>query len=782
MKKRAKDAAKEKANRLAIGQAIVRGGMSYAQLMLALEPKLGKEFTGRQIRMIAKAHEEIQLFNQERSRWMYKTLAAITGLKKEGDIEEWINANNEIFDTGIVLTPKMVRKCRLTPEEAREWLAMTAEERAERRAKMLAEAEARKEEPDNIPEESQMDELRRKLAASEENGTMPREYELRLETKVEQPLHCTKEALLFAILTFEQDDYKRLMEVNGVTEAQLKRMRELVGPKLLAWGYAMRDKLSEHGERMAELYEAYTGVPFAKRANYFRGVFDNALAKDNGEAIDVQNAITGGKYGIIIPRQYHNQKINWSTSATQVGLSTLNQQQNYISTAHITREWRTLLSNQEFEKRMRAEIGDTAMNMIHGWTKLIDGSVMVDAKVQASFKRFFGRLLSAYAVGRLAGNVYTVMKQGSALLNGLVGGRMPERVLENNAVVQQMTYRHIGVGEYLGYLAKAMSGRTEIRWSEIEAAGYIAGRKQEQGHHLEQAAMLAPGQKVPSKLGRKGRAVYEGNMEVIGWADRKSNTVAALAVAEAVYQQAKAENKDGMVPDAELRRVAIQTAGLMIELAAQPQLRTQKNYWAASGALGALGDFFFMFKSEALAKMGVYIAQMFAGNHKAWLAGWLSFGVANSLVLALIDYIRGYWPDDDDEDKWQKRGLSFGTNVLFLDITSVPLLGDFAAWAQAEILGEKPWRSSIADMVMPFGDIWNAGKREVKNIRKAKGWDEHVAAMCSLARALGTSGGWVQNGRSVPVGTCAELALATAAISNIVRFGKDAVKFFMDED
>jgi hypothetical protein len=292
--------------------------------------------------------------------------------------------------------------------------------------------------------------------------------------------------------------------------------------------------------------------------------------------------------------------------------------------------------------------------------------------------------------------------------------------------------------------------------------------------------MLAPGQKVPSKLGRKGRAIYEANMEAIGWADRKSNTVAALAVAEAVYQQAKAENKDGMVPDAELRRVAIETAGMMIELAAQPQLRTQKNYWAASGALGALGDFFFMFKSEALAKMGVYIAQMFAGNHKAWLAGWLSFGVANSLVLALIDYIRGYWPDDDDEDKWQKRGLGFLANVLFQDISSVPVLGDFAGWAQAELQGEKPWRTSFADMVFP-SEVWSAGKREVKNIRKGESWDKHVTALCSMARAIGSSGGWFQNGRSVPMGTCAELALAAAAISNIVRFGKDAVKFLTEE-
>lgn len=779
--KRTGDAAKEKADKLTIGQAIARGGMSYSQLMLALEGKLGKEFTSRHIRMIAKAHQEIQRFNQERQRWMFKTLAKITGLKTEGEIEEWINGNNENFDTGIVLTPTNVTQCVLTPDEAEMWLAMTAEEREEHRRQLQEAARSKGQEPDNIPDEAQMEELRQKLEASEKNGTTPREYVLRREHRIKQPLRCTKEALLYAILTFEQDDYKRLMDVNGISEEQLARMRELVGPKLLAWGYAMREKLNEHGQHMAELYEAYTGVPFASRQNYFRGVFDTAIAKDNGEAIDVQNAITGGKYGVLVPRQYHNLKLNWNTSATQVGLSTLNQQQNYISTAHITREWRTLLANPVFEKRMRAEIGDAAANMIQSWTKLIDGAVITDAKTQSAFKNFLGKILGFYAISRLAGNVYTFVKQASALLNGLVGGRVPTSIIEGNAIKQQLVYRHIGLGEYLKYLCAAMAGRTEITWQEVEQADYIAGRMSVEGHNLEQASMLAPGQKVPSKLGRAGRTVSEKSMDAIGWADRKSNTVAALAIAEAVYQQAKAENKDGMVPDAELRRVAIETAGLMIELAAQPQLRTQKNYWAASGALGVFGDFFFMFKSEALGKMGVYIAQMFNGNHKAWLAGWLSFGVANALLLALIDYMRGYGPDDDDDDFWTRQLGSIALNTVFQDVSSLPVLGDVPAYLKSQILGEREWKSSLVDMVLPIRDIWSAGQREVKNIQRGRELEAHVTALCSLARAVGAGGGWVANSSRVPIGTCAELALAAAAISNVVRFGKDVVKFLTED-
>lgn len=778
---RAKTDAKEKARKRTIGKKLAMGTMSYSQLMLALEPQMGKEFTGRHMRMIAKAHECLQTGTQQLHRRMYSTLSEITGLKTEGEMEEWLKSNNEIIDTGIVLKPRITETCRMTPEEVKEWLALSKAERDARR-KQADEAAATGELPDNVPSEEALERMREKLEASRKSDTSPKEYVVTIEKRYESPLHCTKEAMLFAILTFEQDDYTRLMDVNGVNEKALQRMRELVGDKLLRWGYAMRVILNEQGLTMAAIYEAHTGVPFAKRANYFRGVFDIAKAKDKGESIDSATSITGGKYGCLIPRQYHHQMLNWSASATQVFIGTYKEQQNYICTSHITREWRTLLSNQGFEKRLRAEIGDAALDMIHGWCKMIDGSVIADAKVNAMMNRMFGRVMGAYAVSRLAGNVYTIIKQVSAVLNGFVGGYVPEQVLAGDAVAQQLVYRHIGLGEYAAALARAMSGQTEISVEEIANAGFIAGRKRVEGSHLEETAMLAPGQSVPGKVGRAGRAVYEANMDAIGFVDRKCNTLAALAVADAAYRAAKRENKDGLVPDAELRRVAIETAGMVIDRAAQPQLRTQKGYWAAGGgAFGAMGNFFYMFKSEVLGKLGLYVGQMFAGHHGAWIGGALGFGVLNSVVLALIDYVRGYWPGDDEEDKW-KPAKQFVWNVFANDISAVPVLGDLEGWARSTVLGGRQWNSSLVDMVVPFKDMYTYGKREVKYISEDESWDKHVQALCGFARALGAAGGWWQGNSRVAVGSCAEMALAAAAISNIVRFGKDVVKKVVGEE
>ena len=771
--------AKEKGRKRTSAKNLVMGSMSYSQLLVALEEKLGKRFTGRHMRMIAEAHESIMVENQRRHRWMYNTLRDITGLETEGEIEEWMQKNNEVFDTGIDLELPMKSTCRLTPEEAKMWLSLTAAERQKKREELVAEAAKKGEKPDNIPGEDVMAELEEKLVNAELNAAMPKEFVLTSEWSYKSRLRCTREALLYAILTFEQEDYEHLLEANGLTQAKLQQMRKLVGKELLRWGYAMRKELSEHGKLVAELYEAYTGVPFGQRQNYFRGVFDVARAKDAGEAVDQVSGVTGGKYGILIARQYHNQQLNWSTSASLVFVSTMKEQQNYIATAHITREWRTLLSDRLFERRVRAEIGDAALDMLTGWMKMIEGAALADVKVNAMMNNMLSKLAKAYAVSRLAGNAYTIMKQASALLNGFVGGYVPERVLAGNELVQELTYRHVGFGEYMAALGKAMAGKTEITMKELESAGFIEGRKNVQGSHIEEAALLSPWQTVPGKVGRKGRALYEANMDAIGYVDRKANAKAALAIAEVVYQQAKKENADGLVPDAELRRVAIETARMMVDRAAQPQLRTQKGFLAAGGGMfGALGNFFYMFKSETLNKLGLYVAQMMAGQHRAWLVGALSFGVMNSVVLALIDWICGRWYDDDDE-KWEKRAKSFAGNVLFNDIATVPFAGDIVDWVRGQWLGERYWASN--SLVSWGTDTWKYGAREWKNIEKGASWDKHVTALCSLARSVGALGGVGLNGHSAAIGSCCELTLAAASLSNTVRFVKDVVKKVVGE-
>lgn len=773
---------KEKSDNLTKVKKFGMGFMSYSQLMVALRKKLGAEFADRHLRLIAEAHEKTLCFQNELHTWLYDTLHEITGLDNEKDIGAWVNSNNQTEHTGIYLNIPVRETISITAEDAKVWLALTPEQRQERRDRLMEEAKKNQEKP-VIPGEDVIHRLEDMVKQNEAKGRTPEHYSLVTEYSYKSEIVATKEAMMFAILTFEQPDYAHLMVGNGLSISTLQQLREYVGKDVLRWGYAMRKKLSEHGKLLAEVYEAYNGVPFAHRENYFRGMFDISTLKDRGDnpgQSDANGGIGCGKYGILTPRQYHNQKINWMTSATTVFIGTMKEQNNYICTSHITREWKTLLSHPLFEKRLRAELGDAALTLITGWTKMLDGAALADMRVNALMNRLFGKLLSAYAVSRLAGNVYSIVKQVSALLHGLVGGLVPTKVIENGEVCKTLTYHRVGFGDYLVALSKAMTGTTDITLEEIQQAAYIRGRKNVRGRKIERATMLTPNEKVPSKLGRTAELVSETAMDAIHYVDVKSNTRAGLALAEVVYQKAKAENKDGLVPDEELRRVAIQTAGLMVDRVAQPRLRTQQNFWTAGGGwAGCLGNFLTMFKSETLAKLGEYIALAMNGQYARLGTAAFSYGLLNALILALVDWMRGYGDDDEDAAQWW---LTLGTNIVFNDLGSVPVFGTGVEWVKHKIAGGYMPQSSPMEMVVPYSDLWKYTKQVYRNVEKDASWDKHLNSLTGLMRTLGGASGWAQNSTVGPLATASSLTLAAATLGNLTRFGRDVYKRTGDED
>lgn len=772
----------EKSDNLTKVKKFGMGFMSYSQLMVALRKSLGAEFADRQLRLIAEAHENTLCFQNELHTWLYDTLQEITGLDNEKDIAAWVNSNNQTEHTGIYLNIPVKETISITAEDAKVWLALTPEQRQERRDRLMEEGRKKQEKP-IIPGEDIIPRLEDMVKQSKAKGRTPEAYSLVTEYSYKSEIVATKEAMMYAILTFEQPDYVHLMHANGLSLTNLQHLRDYVGRDMLRWGYAMRKKLSEHGKLLAEVYEEYNGVPFAQRDNYFRGMFDISTLKDKGENPgqgDGNGGIGCGKYGILTPRQYHNQKINWTTSATSVFIGTMKEQNNYICTSHITREWKVLLSHPLFEKRLRAEIGDAALTLITGWTKMLDGAALADMRVNAMMNRLFGKLLSAYAVSRLAGNVYTIVKQISALLHGLVGGLVPTKVIEDGEVCKMLTYHRVGFGDYLKALSKAMVGKTEITVEEMQQAAYIKGRKNVRGRKIEAATMLNPDEKVPGAIGRKAELVSETAMDAIHFVDVKSNTRAALALAEVVYQRAKKENADGLVPDEELRRVAIQTAGLMIDRVAQPRLRTQQNFWTAGGGwAGCLGNFLTMFKSETLAKLGEYIALAMNGQYFHLGAAAFSYGLLNALILALIDWVRGYGDDDEDATQWW---LTLGTNVVFNDLGSVPVFGTGVEWVKHKIAGGYMPQSSPMEMVVPYSELWKYSKQVYRNFDKDASWDKHLNSLTGLLRTLGGASGWAQNSTIGPMATVSSLTLAAATMGNLTRFGRDIYKKTVDED
>ena len=781
--------------------AMGKGLMNFGHLMIALRPLLGKSFCDKKREQISRMHVNTMAFNTELKHWMFETLRDITGLQTEEEQQLWLQKQNMKAKTGIRVREREVKKATLTYAEAKKWLAMTEDQAAQERVRILAEAAGLHRVPGNVPTSSMMEDLRKMVALYEadKHGVSEADKKFRLESEEwwEIELNTTKDAVLFGILTFEQPDYEHLMHVNGITPETLDQMRRYVGPQMLSWGYAMREKLSEHGMNVAQVFEAYTGIPFNARESYFKGVFDQGAMKEQtlDQAVAAASGAsgTGSKFGSLIPRRYHQSKINWDTSAAGVFVTTMQQQNNYVQTSDMIRSWRALLADKNFSARVEAEIGAGTMQQVRGWIELIEGAVAADVKMAELSRRMMRRLMGGYAKARLGGNIRTLIKQVSALLNGYAGGYVPDSWMLNNELCQEMTYRKIGFGEYMQALARVLLKRGSLKRAEVKDQAYIYARKAVEGDGLIHVAHLAANQKLPGQqsadtvlgmkevpggiidwLSRKAEKATERMMNWIAVVDAEMCTASALAVADVAYRNAVEQDKQGAIPDEVKRAEALRIAGMALDVAAQPQLRTQKGYWAASGAFGAMGDFLFMFRSDTLSKAGLWIAQMTSAEKMPAVGGWLAFGVMNSLVLAMLEGLRGNLGDDDDE--WWQYALVFGADVLTNDISALPFVGDIVRKGRSLVMGERYFSGGEIAQILPFAEVFEYGKREFKYIKNGASWDKHWNATAGLLSALGSSCSVCQESTIGPLANVSSLTMAAGMLANTTKFVQGLIK------
>ena len=786
-------------------KALGKGMMSMGHLLLALRPKMGRDFCDEQRAKLARINEGFMAFNMELDGWMYRTIRDITGIDTKERQKVWMNQMEEIKDTGIFITNRRTEKIVLTYAEAVAWLNMDKDARAKERERVMAEAAQEKRKPQNIPTEEVMDELGELVQAYEKDKRGVEEdrkkFHLTHEVTWEEELRTTKGVLLFYLLTFEQPDYEHLMEVNGVSGATLDQMRRYIGPQMMKWGYAMREKLNEHGVLVADAFESYTGIPFGSRELYFKGVFDRGPMKERDEKAAVEQgsaaAGTRTKYGSLIPRRYHKAKVE-RVSATQVFVQAMQQQNNYVQTAEYVREWRGLLSDKEFAKRLEAELGAATMQILNGWIGVLEGAAAGDAAAARAATGIINRMLGGYAVTRLAGNIRTLIKQGSAILNGFAGGYVPEVVVRNGELVQEMAYRKLGLGEFMMALGRVLTFRGAVKKNMVTGQAYIAGRRDYEGKGLANTAMMEADQKVAgyvpeggflgwskipqqfwSWLGAKSAKATEVAMEAMGYVDSEMCAVSAMAVADAVYRQGKAEDKAGMVPDELLRAEALRIAGMALDIAAQPQVRTQKGYWAASGAFGAMGQFLYMFRSDTLMKVGLWGGQMTSGEKLPAAVGGISFGLLNAVIAELLVMLYGDLPDDDEE--LSEHALTFALNVLLGDVSALPVVGEAVGTVRNMIEG-KHWaaQGGISEAVVPVVTLGSDIYREWKNIDKDAPAEKHWATVARLLRSLGATAAFYHESTTGALANMSSVAAAAAVAGNASTLFKGILKVIED--
>lgn len=154
--------------------------MSFADLMLALRPVLGKEFCDAQRAKLAEHHIRMQAFGNRLRKRMLDTAARITGMKNERDLAGWINGLNQEEHTGIHRREKVEHSVVLTIEDAQRWLDMSELQRNAERERLKREAEeAELAPPTDIPTEEHIGLLQEELnkwQAKDEDARAKQKY------------------------------------------------------------------------------------------------------------------------------------------------------------------------------------------------------------------------------------------------------------------------------------------------------------------------------------------------------------------------------------------------------------------------------------------------------------------------------------------------------------------------------------------------------------------------------------------------------------------------------
>lgn len=763
--------------------------MSYAQLMLALEPVLGQRFSRARIKEITEANASLLNASNDRSAWLSGAIRRIAGVKSESAAEQWLVQFNTPQATSIPIAPVLTVKVSLSIEDAQEWISLSSQEREARRQAIREEDRRTETLTENVPGEEDIPLLRQALDEYESRTPEQRQYQHNVTSEREVPnteaagqLICSRDCALYAILLHEQPDYadvydsegnlirKGFLRREGLDDKGIEDLYDYVGPDGLEYGYALRRKLNETGLTLARVYEERMGVPFTLKPDYFRATFDRNSTREKDALTEPRTgSIGGGKYGLLIDRIVHSENLDFSKSGTLVFLAAAAEQDNYIYTSHITTAWRALLKNKPLEQKLKQHLGEDMMGKLSSWMDLIDGANLENNRAFLNLSRMQGMLQKAFAISVLAGNGYVLLKQATAILHGFFAGWVPSAILEKADGTRELAHKHISFSSFLFHLAASKLGLGDIAMKEVAATPYFTARMRGEGAMLAQIGNQMPGQRY-SRMEK----LPEKSMDLIEAVDVKANLLAMHALANAYYARSRSLNRENGSPftDEELRQAALEQVGMSLELGAQPLTKTQKSMSQAAG--GILSRLTFVMKSEQLNKIGLMAAEWKTGsarNRVCAAQSWLALGVTSSLLAWFIAWIKGMEDDDDDKaKKWKK----YGATALLGDLTTIPLAGEGVNYLASLFTGEHVFADSYARTLIDVQGIARTITREYEHVadKKEMDWDTHFNNLTALVRAAGVGGAFSRSSSAI-VSSYGALSLSAATGANISRTAKD---------
>ena len=740
--------------------------MSFSQAMYAMSGMPGmKEIARETLDALANGHIELTAREKEINNQLEKFLQDELGLTTNRQRTDFIQSLKKTRQTNIVRQKVETHSLDLTVEDAQRWLSMSKEERQVERDRMREEAESKGWPAANVVEEDDLLPLKDALHTAlnpapridgKKGRKRSRVQVSREYLKEQKPIVASADQMINAILTYEQPFYEENARVNGYTPKVLDALRKEVGADMLAYGYKMRDLLSESG--VAEEFERREGVPFPAQEDYWPGRFRDSSRIQERDALDAERG-TGTRYGMLIQRVIHRDEVNLSLGASNVFLSACAQQNNYLIMGKMTAKWRRLLADRKFANALNQKLGDNRFQAIKQMLDLLDGAGVVEAVTQRSLSSLVSMCQSAHAVSVLSLAVTTIAKQPSALMHASAF-KSPARVIKQ-LILDRMGQGKIKYRDMLKLPAFQARYRDDRQFAELMRKGSDATWTR------------------MASLSRFGMAAIE---HVDVW----SNCASMTALYNLTWKDLEVNNRGAAEPmtEEQVKEVCEQTVKNALELVGQPQRLTQRSMMAALGRSNIWVKTSAYMGSEMLNKVGMSVAigekSRAEGESAVKRLGkkllWIStMSSMEQIILMLLDLMRGNGPDDDELPEWLVYNALTGLSGLGL-LNTLPILGPTLEEVSGQLNklitgnGKGFIKTGLLDDMLFNIRGWMRCIKKFANTDKMSG-EETALAIADTIR-LGAAGTGLGRGVNSTMQWCSTLSgvlQSCSAVGNMVR-------------
>lgn len=573
----------------------------------------------------------------------------------------------------------------------------------------------------------------------------------------EETLRITRAEAAYRVLLCEQADYIESLARQGYTDEVVEKLRAYAGKKMMQVAYALRDKLGERTDLMADMYERGFGMPFPRVENYFRAYFDagweekaHNVLTDAGHG----NAAGVGTAKVLYHRHHQSAPIDRTMDVFLAFECAMKEQDVFLGFGTLPQDMMRALNFKEgkssFADAMTYEFGDQVTT---NFKEIAVNLSQLAADSEASTRAMY-RLVNSWsgtvAQSLLEWRFSAWEKQFTTLFNTLYGSDM-------------VTGR-----EWSASFARMCAGRCAISAKELMQHPALESRFKGWQMSGWREAMSAPGGKISSKGAADAFNRY--GMESMEALDVWGNVRSCVVLYDAVYRKLRKQ-----FPTMEAGRIdqlAIDEVVKSLAKKSQPLDWRSRSISAGKRSVFKIGNMFL--GGESINTMANVLRLFARGKNKAAITTWLAHGVALQGLTAIFNLIT------DDEKQRAKRNLwSYAFSAVLGPLMGIPFVSGVAAsgfdWLRGLApSGVKHWLPRMyAPAYIPMGDLERLCddiSRVVKKGSKAD-WQEWGLVADRTVRAVGTVAAAVAASQSSNLSMRTRVySLAAAGVANILDF------------